>query len=393
MTVLLETIFWVLAAFVGYTYLGYPCLVFLLSRFRPARARRIPDSLPEVTIVIPAYNEEAVIEAKLKSCLELDYPKHLLNILVVSDGSSDRTVPVARNFRSEHVRILSFPVNRGKNLALNEAMGEVRTAICVISDASVLLDRESLRTLVEAFSDDGVGGVWGKKVYRNVRGTAGGEGESMYLKYGNLIKEWESRLGSIVSAEGSLFAFRTKLYDELPAGVADDFFLSTMIVRQGYRIEYEKRALSYEETTPTNLGEFRRKSRIIQQAVKGIYLSRDLLNPARSGLYAIQFLTVKVFRRAAALMLVLLFFCTVLLSGSSFFFRVLLYFELAFLGIAALGLAVPGGRGKSPVLAVPAYLCLVNLAAISGFIGFLLGRDVTKWKPTERLSDVRSENR
>lgn len=381
----LLALFWLLAAFVFYTYLGYPLLVFLLSRFRRERKRRDEDYPGGVTIIVPAYNEESIIERKVHNCLEVEYPSEKLSVLVVSDGSTDRTVEIARKYEAGRLRVIAFPENRGKNTALNDAMREVTTEISVISDASVLLEKDSVRVLLRNFADPGVGGVWGKKIYRNVRGTAGGEGESIYMKYGNFIRTCESRIGSIVSAEGSLFAFRTRLFEDLAQGVADDFHLSATIVRKGYRIEYEERARSYEETTPTNAGEFARKSRIIQQAVKGLYLSRDLMNPFRTGFYALELLTVKVFRRLASVALLLLFALTALLSTVSPFYSVLFALSLVFVGLAILGWVLPAGKAKSPLFAMPFYICLVNLAALHGFAGFLTGRNVARWTPTQRM--------
>ncbi|MFQ6102749.1 MAG: glycosyltransferase family 2 protein [Candidatus Glassbacteria bacterium] len=382
---LLETIFWILVAFVLYTYFGYPLLVFSLSRFRRSKDRGGEGYVTGVTILVPAFNEESVIERKIQSCLDLDYPEALLRVLVVSDGSTDRTVEIARKYEGERVKVIDYPENRGKNEALNSAMKQVKSEISVISDASVLLERDSLKILIRNFADGGIGGVWGKKIYRNVSQTAGGEGEAAYLSYGNFVKRCESRLGSIVSAEGSLFAYRTELYEELPSGVADDFLLSTVIVRKGFRIEYEDKARSYEETTPTNKGEFRRKSRIIQQAVKGIYLSRDLLNPIRAGFYSIQLLTVKVFRRLVSVALPPIIVLIIALSGTSPFYAILFYAVLLFLLLAFAGSILPPRKSSSRLFSIPFYICLVNLAAIHGFIGFLRGRDVARWKPTERM--------
>lgn len=389
---LLEILFWSLAAFLMFTFAGYPLLVFLASRFvepwEKPHGTRGEDHLPTVTIIVAAYNEEDVITRKIENCLELDYPEERLGTLIVSDGSKDGTVDLARKYEGDRVRIIDYPENRGKNKTLNGAMKHVDTGISVISDASVLLDREALRTLASRFSDATVGGVWGKKIYRNVSGTAGGEGESIYLKYGNFIKSCESRLGTIVSAEGSLFAFRTELFENLPQGVADDFILSTILIRKEKRIEYAEDALSYEETSPTDSGEFRRKSRIIQQAVKGIYLSRDLLNPLKTGFYALQLLTVKVFRRLASPALFLLFVQAAVLSGTSPVYMTVFYLGLFFTALAAAGWLLPPALARLPVFSVPFYIFMVNLAVANGFIGFLTGREVARWEPTERIQDA-----
>jgi cellulose synthase/poly-beta-1,6-N-acetylglucosamine synthase-like glycosyltransferase len=380
----LEAIFWLLIVFVLYTYLGYPLLVFLLSRTRRKRQRPGTDYLASVTLIVPAYNEERIIERKVRNCLEIDYPRDRLAVLVVSDGSTDRTVEIAGKYESDGLRVIAFPENRGKNTALNAAMKSVETEISVISDASVVIEKDSVRVLLRNFADGRVGGVWGKKIYMNVRGTAGGEGESIYMKYGNFIRTCESRIGSIVSAEGSLFAFRTKLFEDLPQGVPDDFYLSATIVRKGYRLEYENRARSYEETTPTDEGEFMRKSRIIQQAVKGLYLARDLMNPLRTGFYALELVTAKVFRRLASVALLSIFILSTSLLVINPWYKILFAGELAFLALAFLGWVLPPGKAKSPLFAMPFYLCLVNLAAIHGFVSFFTGRNVARWTPTQR---------
>jgi len=219
---------------------------------------------PRVSLIIPVWNEEHTITAKLDNSLALDYPSQALEIIVASDGSSDNTEAIVERYESRGVRLLRYP-RRGKIHALKDAVRAASGEILVFSDANSMYQNDALRKLMRNFADPEVGGVCGNQIYLKSTNTeASSRGESLYWSYDKWLKQKESLTGSIVSAHGALYAIRRTLYKPpRSAAVTDDFAISTAVVEQGYRLVFEREAIAYEEPTSTAGLEFRRKVRIM----------------------------------------------------------------------------------------------------------------------------------
>jgi cellulose synthase/poly-beta-1,6-N-acetylglucosamine synthase-like glycosyltransferase len=257
-------IFWLCSGLIFSTYIGYPLLVIAVSRLLPEREAPDLEDLPTVTMLVPAYNEEAVLEEKIANCRELDYPAGRIRFSFGSDGSSDRTAAILKAVDGENFQIQIFAKRRGKSQALNQLAAGEEGEILLFSDANSLYQPDAVRLLVRHFADPEVGGVCGRLRLIDTREEGAGSGEGLYWSYENLVKGAEGRLKSVISANGAIFAVRRELFQPLPTDkpVNDDQLTTIKLLQEGVRVVYEPEALALERTSPDMEGEFQRKVRI-----------------------------------------------------------------------------------------------------------------------------------
>lgn len=280
----LRAIFWGSVVALGYTYVGYPLVLAGLAKLRPRPWKKaseaamqeacrtdtptedFPQGLPNVTVLIAAWNEGRVIDAKLQNALNIQYPTGRLKIVVASDGSSDDTVAIARQYEAQGVRVLDLP-RGGKTSALNRAMElltqeGLQTDVLVFSDANVFFEPDAVLKLVRHFADPQIGGV-SADVRLKPDGFSLGESQGLYYRYERWIQEQESRIGSIIGADGGMYAMRRQLFKAIPTQlINDDFILSMEVVRQGFRLIYDPEAVAYEDSPVDSANEFKRKIRV-----------------------------------------------------------------------------------------------------------------------------------
>lgn len=378
MNALALTLFVVAATVTVYIYFGYPALICVMARLRPRPVRRA-DITPSMTLLVPTFNEEAVIEQKIRNALALDYPREQLEILIVSDGCTDATCAIARRF--ENVRVIELP-RGGKAVALNRGAAEARAEVLVLTDANVELAPDALRMLARSFADPEVGGVSGKKKYLVRRGTdTTVQGENLYWRWDQWQKTLESAQGSIFAADGTLYAVRRALYMPIrdPAQ-ADDIAISARVVLQGYRLVFDPEAIAFEEAPVEGADEFRRKIRVTNHSV------RALLNLGAalwtSGFYSVELLSHKLVRHLIPFFLLLLFGSSLWLARDSVLFGLAVAMQGVFYLFAVAGALLRHRRsGAGKVFSVPYYFCLVNAAAFLGVISIARGNRVREWSP------------
>jgi poly-beta-1,6-N-acetyl-D-glucosamine synthase len=263
--VIAKTILWASAAVAAYIYVGFPLLLAFLQRFarRPIARRPIE---PTVSVLVAAYNEAGVIEAKIRNSLALDYPRGRIDIAIACDGPKDSTTAIAQRVTAAigdgRVRVFPYPVNRGKLHVLNDTMRELQGEIVVLTDAASMLAPDAVRRLVENFADPQVGAVSG--VYRISRGdeAALGNQEDLYWRYETFLKEAEGDVGSILGCHGALYAVRRSLYPyPAPTTINDDYVIPMRILQAGYRVAYDSRAEAREEAH--EMAGFSRRVRIM----------------------------------------------------------------------------------------------------------------------------------
>jgi biofilm PGA synthesis N-glycosyltransferase PgaC len=371
-------VFWVSAAVCVYIYFGYPALLWIMSRLKP-RAVREDDVTPFATFIIPAYNEERNIAAKIENTLSLDYPADRIEVLVVSNGSMDRTNEIVLGFTDPRVQLVALP-QPGKMEALNDGARRARGEILVFTDADFLLDANALRVFGRKFADPEVGGVCGARNTSVAReGDATGEGEGMYAKWDKWQKERESRIGSVFAADGLLYAIRRELYVPItdPAQ-ADDMAISIRVVLQGYRLLYEPTATAYEKADVRATDEFRRKIRITNHSVSALLkLGTPLIT---SGFYSVELLSHKLVRHFVPWFLLALFVSNALLLRSGSLYVAAFAAQVAMYLLAVAGALVRDlPLGRSRVFTVPYYFCFVNAAAFFGILTMLRRRKLTSW--------------
>ena len=297
MTTFALTLFWIGLAIVFYTYVGYGVVIYLLSKLK-RRTRTLIDQtdnrLPEITVLIAAYNEENYIEEKIVNTLQLDYPKNKMSIFVVTDGSTDSTPDLVKKFHA--VKLFHEPARKGKIHAVNRVMKAVDTTIIVFSDANTLLNKQALRNIVRHYQDPTVGGVAGeKRIFKKEEDNASGAGEGIYWKYESFLKKKDAEVYSIVGAAGELFSVRTKLYQE-PAEniIIEDFYLSMKIAASGYRFMYEPEAYAIETASANVDEEWKRKVRICAGGFQAMAKLAHVMNPFRYGILSFQYISHRV---------------------------------------------------------------------------------------------------
>ncbi len=388
-------LFWLAVLFVIYTYLGYPLLVFLLSRWKPTGAPQAGE-LPVVTLLIAAYNEGKVIAQKLDNSLALDYPRERLQILVAADGSSDKTPDIVRQYESQGVVLSYIPERNGKMAAITRAMPLARGEIVVFSDANNMYDRQAIRALVTPYADKKVGATTGAKlIIEDGRQLSSAEG--FYWKYESWIKKSETRLSTCTSAVGEMLSIRKELF-AAPARniVNDDRYMVFDLIRRGYRIYYTPLARSYETVSKSAGDEIVRRTRITVGAYQTMAMAAKLL-PFNRPLVLWQVLSHKFFRAFVpfAMLLALLSNLALVLwpaqpSPNAFwaiafpFNNIFLALQGLFYAVAVLGNLFPS-RGKlGKILYIPTFLVNSNLAALLGLYSFLTNKKPHLWKRVDR---------
>lgn len=378
-------VFWSAAVMLVYIYAGFAVLVAAYARLRNRPVDRRPIT-PPISMIVAAYNEERHIHTKIQNSLGLDYPEDRLEVIVGSDGSDDATDAIVAACRDPRVRLRAFP-RRGKIHVLNDCVPTASGEIVVFSDANTLLDRAALRKLVRNFADPTVGGVCGNQMYRTRPGSeSSGDGERLYWAYDKWLKEQQSRTGSIVAADGAIYAIRRSLYEPPPtAAVTDDFAISTSVVEKGMRLVFEREALAYEPETEKAAAEFGRKVRIMVRGLRGVFMRRRLLNPLRYGFYSVVLFSHKVLRRFAPLFLLALFVSSLFLAREGGPFRLALAAQVLFYILAAIGYLTRAQRvGRFKFLYAPFHYCLVNGAALVALVKLARGTSIERWQPQRR---------
>lgn len=383
-----QAIFFISAALLLYNYLAYPAGIILLARLRggePTPVQNTTDnsSLPTVTLIIAAYNEERVIEAKIRNSLEIDYPKERFHILVVSDGSTDTTPQIVQRFQNNGVQSLHEPTRRGKTAALNRAVACVTSDIVVFSDANNMFETDAVRELVKHFCDPRIGGVCGLKQIYHSPERESSQGDSLYWKYESAIKESESRLGSIANADGEIFAIRRKLYQPVDDTVInDDAEITFILIKKGYRVLYERRATSYEHASIRIEDDFHVKVRMVSGGFQTMARYWSFLLPPRSW-FAFCFISHKLLRWLAPVFMILIAVSSLVLISRPFFLGMVIL-QGFFYALALVGWFARDSIGRHAVFYVPFYLCAMNLAALRGLWRFLAGTQTTQWRKAER---------
>jgi cellulose synthase/poly-beta-1,6-N-acetylglucosamine synthase-like glycosyltransferase len=393
------TVFWLSVFTVAYVYLLYPLLVALLARLSSKPVARDRNSRPAVTLLIAAYNEERCIARKLENSLALDYPSDRLQIMVVADGSTDRTADAVREFAGRGVELLFEPERRGKMAAINRAMKHVRGEIVVFSDANNTYDALAIQHLVAPFADDGVGAVSGAKVVvDDDRPLSGSEG--VYWRYESFIKKQETRLGSCVGAVGEILAIRRSLFVPPPRTVInDDFYMCMQIAGRGLRVVYCPEARSVEYASASVAGEIVRRTRIIAGRYQAMLLLPGLLS-LRQPLFVWQVVSHKLMRPlvpfamlgAVAGNLGMVLWPAPLgplpfLRGNPPWGEVILALQAAFYVMALVGAKARIGGWMGKILHIPAFLVQSNYAALLGLLSLLKRGDGVLWKKVERADE------
>lgn len=392
----MEIIFWLSLFLIAYTFVGYGIvlliLVVLKRRLVPNKnksTQAVADEMnwPSCTVIVAAYNEAAMMAAKIRNTLDLKYPRDKIHYIFVTDGSNDETPDVVREY--PQITLLHTDERLGKIAAVHRAMQHVKTDVVVFTDANTLLNADAVLELCKHYVDSRIGAVAGeKRVHAGEVADASAAGEGFYWKYESTLKKWDSELNSVVGSAGELFSIRTALYEQVPSDtILDDFMISMRIAERGYRVVYEAGAYA-TETSSENVGEeLKRKIRIAAGGIQSIVRLRKLLNPFRTPLLTFQYVSHRVLRwTITPFLLLLVFVLNVILygKGSGPMYTLLFFGQLGFYALALIGLLLERKSLKLKIAFIPYYFCVMNYAVLAGLTRYLAGGQSAVWERVRR---------
>ena len=380
-TAIFEALFWVAAALLLYIYIGYPALLGLLAAMASRYIKTFESFEPTVTLLISAYNELPVIEAKIKNSLALDYPNHLLEVIVISDCSDDGTDEIVERYGPFGVRLVRQNQRKGKSAALNLAVPEASGEILVFSDANALYLPDAVRQLVGPFADQRVGYVVGNSRYVDkASAPQAAEAEGLYWKLETWLKKKESAFHSVVGGDGAIYAIRRDLYLPLRATDISDFLNPLQIIDRGYLGVFEPRAVSYEETAESFPKEFRRKVRIVSRSLNALLRAPGVLNPFRQPRHWFALVSHKLLRWFAPIFMAAMLIASLALWKSPIV-RAALFLQAIFYGLAIIGWLLQGQDKTWRICSFAFYFCLVNAASLVACLKCLRGDLSGTWSP------------
>ena len=391
----MKIIFWLCLALVVYTYVGYGAVLYIILKVKNIFFRREttpilpldPQLLPDVTLMICAYNEADVIEEKMQNIRALNYPQEKLCVMWVTDGSNDNSNELLQAY--PEVKLVYSPERKGKAAAMQHGLQENKAEYVIFTDANTMLNADAIREIVRQFMKKNVSCVSGeKRVAARHAGQATAEGEGVYWKYESMLKRWDSELYSAMGAAGELFAVRMSHYLPAPSNaLLDDFMMSMLILKDGHRIAYTNEAYATEYGSASTAEESKRKRRIAAGGLQSIWWLRSLMNPFAYPKVAFQYVSHRVLRWSITpLALFALFPLTLLLLfvSGSLIYQLLFLLQLFFYLSALTGhiLKVSGRRNK--LLYIPCYFLFMNLNVFLG-IGYLMShKDSGTWEKARR---------
>ncbi len=389
----ISILFWICLFLVFYTYIGYGIVLWVAVKvkelFSPRKVLELPETLPEVTLFIAAYNEEEVVDEKMENSLSLDYPKDKLKITWVTDGSNDSTNKKLAAYPG--IEVLFQPERRGKTAAINRGMSFVTTPLVIFTDANTRLNRDAVKEIVKAFANPRTGCVAGeKRIAVDDMDTAASGGEGAYWRYESTLKDLDSRLYSAVGAAGELFAIRTHLFEEMPEDtLLDDFIVSLRVAGKGYRIAYCKEAYAMETGSINMHEEQKRKVRIAAGGLQAIGRLGSLLNIFRHGWLSFQYISHRVLRwTLTPVALFLLLPLNVILLASraepAWLYQLFAAGQTVFYLLALLGWSLSEQTLKNKWLFIPYYFLFMNLNVFNGMVYLKNFKGNAAWEKAKR---------
>ena len=385
----IEIIFWILFGIIFYTYLGYGMVLSILVSIKrifkrqPLSTADEQEYLPEVTLLIAAYNEKDYVQQKVKNTRNLNYPN--LKQVWVTDGSNDGTPNLLKQYKD--VTVLHRDERNGKIAAINRGMKLVESPIVVFSDANTLLSEDAILRIVKLFKDPEIGCVSGeKRIISNLTDDAAAAGEGLYWKYESTLKKWDAELNTAVGAAGELFAVRKHLFREVEKDtLLDDFIISLRIAMQGYKIGYDPEAYAIETASANVKEELKRKIRISAGGIQSIIRLLPLLNVFKYKLLAFQYISHRVLRwTLAPLCLIGTFILNGLLASQYPVYEWLFVLQCSFYALAFTGWILEKNKLRFKILFIPYYFLIMNYAVFRGFIRFFKNNQSVNWERAAR---------
>ncbi len=384
---LLETVFWLAVFLILYTYVFYFFVLFFIAAIVPKKRKKNEKYFPSVSFVIAAYNEKKVIEAKIKNCISLKYPKSKIEFIFGSDHSIDGTNAIIKRFARTHaqIKLVPFKKREGKAGVINKIVPKAKGTVLLFSDANTIYHAESVRKMVSHFADPAVGGVCGKLILVKPNKNVGGQGETLYWGYENRIKYLEGKIKTVFGATGGIYAIRKQFFQKLPkhkTNISDDFLIPMKIVEKGFDVVYDKNAIAREYASLTMKDEFSRKVRIGAANLYALHKIKCLLNPRR-GFVAFGLWSHKIIRWLVPFLMLLLVVLNVFLLDNQFF---LMFFiiQILFYLFACVGWLFDRKGIQYKPFSILYYVVSINLALLVGYYKYITGTIQPMWARLER---------
>lgn len=390
--------FWAMAIAMALFFIGYPLLLVILPKghgqlgLKPSKPPMSPAQPAKVSLIIAARNAGSMVEEKLKNSFQLLHPTHLLEVVLVSDGSDDDTIERARSYPDKRIVTAALPEHLGKNAALNKAARIASGDVLLFTDMDARLNADALKLLLSHFDAPSVGGVCGRRIVGTDASHAA-EGQRRYANLDSALKKLESQFGALSSNDGKIFAIRRKLFTPVPDAVTDDLFQGLSIIAKGYSFVYEPLALACIPTPSRSAAhEVTRRRRIVTGSLRCLYLLRRLFNPFRFGFFSFGLWVNKVLRRLLPFILGVFFAASLVLRDAGSFYRLALTAQVAGFVLAALHPMLMHSPLRSSRLekfaSMGFYFLVGNWGTLLGVLDFLLGRRVAKWTPRKQDNDA-----
>lgn len=379
----MEIIFWLCAILIVHSFIGYPISLKIINRIVKKDMVSIDsDYCPFVTIVIPAHNEELVIESKLENITHLNYPSDKLEIIIASDNSTDSTNEIVKEFceKSEfdNLRLYEVKERKGKTNAQNEAVKVANGELIVFSDANSILKNDSVYQLVKYFSDDDVAYVSGRLVYINNNISETSEAEDSYWNYDLMMREYESNISSITAGNGAIYAIRKKDYINIDPIYCHDSIMPIKSVLSGKKAKYSKYAIAYEKAGETSEDEFKRKVRMARKNIAISYSDLKKYNPFKCGWFSYFYFCHRYLRNSLFILHLLLYISSLVLFNEGIVYYVAFIGQTLFYILSILGI-----KNKSKVFYLPYYYTLTIVAQLKGAINEVSGKSKPFWEKAE----------
>ncbi|MBC7759415.1 MAG: glycosyltransferase family 2 protein [Phormidesmis sp. FL-bin-119] len=384
--------FWISFFIIFYTFFGYGILLYLLVRIKRLFKKSYVFSqlydLPAVTVIVAAFNEEYLIEEKIKNCLELNYPKNKVQFIFITDGSSDRTPELVG--KHPEIQLLHENQRLGKMAAIKRAMPYVSGYVTVFTDANTFLNKDALIQLLKHYQNPKIGAVAGeKKIMVSQSADASSAGEGFYWKYESALKKWDYELYSNVGAAGELFSIRTDLYEPVETDtIIDDHMIAMRIAEKGYIIAYEPNAYALETASADSREELKRKIRIAAGGIQSFYRLKKAANPFNNLVLTFQYFSHRLLRWVLTpwLMIVLFVLNTIIVIRypESGFYVITLFLQLSFYLAALLGWFLESKKIRLKAVFIPFYFSMMNYAVIAGTFRYYKGSQSAAWEKSKR---------
>ena len=375
----IAVLFWVSLTLLVYVYIGYPIVAVARARFWPHPRLRAPIE-PTVSVIVVAHNEAERIGGRIENLLALDYPRHKLEIVIGSDGSSDDTVERARRYERFGVIVRAFQQHRGKPAVINALVPLVRGNIVIFADARQRFEAQTVRNLVANFADPRVGAASGELIISTGDSTAAaGHGAAMYWRCEKVIRSAEGQVDSTIGATGAIYAIRRVLFEPIPEDtLLDDVLVPLRAMRRGYRVVFDPEARAYDGAVSTALQEFVRKTRTIAGTFQLIAREGWVLNPLRNRLW-FETISHKVLRVVLPMFHASVLASNVILADTGFY-GATLALQVSFYAAAAVGFMQRDAKRRSIVFTAPCAMCLLLWATVVGFYRFITHRQQVTWE-------------